>query len=46
LAKVFSMPTFTIRAAKTILSQLRARVEAGEEVILARRKTPIARLVP
>ncbi len=36
----------TIHTAKTILSQLLARVEAGEEIILARGKTPIAKLVP
>ncbi len=36
----------TIHAAKTHLSQLLARVEAGEEIVLARGNTPIARLVP
>lgn len=40
------METVTIHAAKTTLSQLLARVEAGEEIILARRKDPIAKLVP
>jgi prevent-host-death family protein len=40
------MVTVTIHAAKTNLSQLLARVEAGEEIVLARGKTPIARLVP
>jgi prevent-host-death family protein len=40
------METVTIHAAKTKLSQLLARVEAGEEIILARGKQPIARLVP
>ncbi len=40
------METVTIHAAKTRLSQLLARVEAGEEIILARGKKPIARLVP
>jgi prevent-host-death family protein len=39
-------PTFTIHAAKTHLSQLIARVEAGEEVIIARGDKPVARLVP
>jgi antitoxin (DNA-binding transcriptional repressor) of toxin-antitoxin stability system len=38
--------TVTIHAAKTTLSQLLARVEAGEEIILARGKEPIAKLVP
>ncbi len=40
------MDTVTIHAAKTTLSQLLARVEAGEEIILARGKEPIAKLVP
>lgn len=40
------MATVTIHAAKTNLSQLLARVEAGEEIILARGKVPIAKLVP
>ena len=40
------MTIVTIHAAKTTLSQLLARVEAGEEIVLARGKTPIARLVP
>lgn len=40
------MPYVTVHAAKTNLSQLLARVEAGEEIILARGKQPIAKLVP
>jgi prevent-host-death family protein len=40
------MSTVTIHAAKTNLSKLLARVEAGEEIIIARGKTPIARLTP
>jgi prevent-host-death family protein len=40
------METVTIHTAKTTLSQLLARVEAGEEIILARGKDPIAKLVP
>jgi prevent-host-death family protein len=40
------MATVTIHTAKTTLSQLIARVEAGEEIILARGKDPIAKLVP
>ena len=40
------MKIVTIHAAKTNLSQLLAEVEAGEEVILARGKTPIAKLSP
>lgn len=33
-------------AAKTQLSRLLARVEAGEEIVITRRGKPIARLVP
>jgi prevent-host-death family protein len=40
------MSTVTIHDAKTNLSKLIARVEAGEEIIIARRKTPVARLTP
>lgn len=40
------MDTVTIHVAKTTLSQLVARVEAGEEIVLARGKHPIAKLVP
>jgi len=40
------METVTIHTAKTTLSQLLARVEAGEEIILARGNEPIAKLVP
>jgi prevent-host-death family protein len=40
------MKIVTIHTAKTTLSQLLARVEAGEEIILARGKEPIAKLVP
>jgi antitoxin (DNA-binding transcriptional repressor) of toxin-antitoxin stability system len=36
----------TIHAAKTTLSQLVARAEAGEEIILARGKHPACKLVP
>ncbi|MDX2237517.1 MAG: type II toxin-antitoxin system prevent-host-death family antitoxin [Hyphomonadaceae bacterium] len=39
-------PVVTIHAAKTHLSQLIARVEAGEEVIIARGDKPVARLMP
>ena len=35
-----------IHVAKATLSQLVARVEAGEEIIIARDKTPVAKLVP
>lgn len=40
------METVTIHAAKTTLSQLLLRVEAGEEIVLARGKEPVAKLVP
>jgi len=35
-----------VREARTHLSQLLARVEAGEEVLISRAGQPIARLVP
>jgi prevent-host-death family protein len=40
------MEVINVHAAKTHLSQLLARVEAGEELVLARAGHPIARLVP
>lgn len=40
------MSTFTIHQAKTNLSKLIARVEAGEEVVIMRGKTAVARLTP
>lgn len=40
------MPTVNVHEAKTTLSRLLAQVEAGEEVIIARRGRPAARLVP
>ncbi|HYD05323.1 MAG TPA: type II toxin-antitoxin system prevent-host-death family antitoxin [Reyranella sp.] len=40
------MPTFTIHDAKTNLSKLVARAEAGEEIVLARGKDPVVRLTP
>ena len=39
------MPIFNVHEAKTNLSRLLAQVEAGEEVIIARRSRPVARLV-
>jgi prevent-host-death family protein len=36
----------SIHAAKTNLSKILARVEAGEEIVIARGKIPIARLTP
>ena len=40
------MSTVTVHEAKTHLSRLLARVEAGEEVIIARGTKEIAKLVP
>ena len=40
------MPTVNVHEAKTQLSRLLARAGAGEEVIIARRGEPVARLVP
>jgi len=40
------MATVTIHEAKTQLAKLIARVEAGEEIVIARRKEPVARLMP
>jgi prevent-host-death family protein len=40
------MTTVTIHVAKTNLSQLLARVEGGEEIVIARGRHPIARLTP
>ena len=39
------MPVVNIHEAKTQLSRLLAQVEAGEEVVIARRGRPVARLV-
>ncbi len=38
--------TVNIGEAKTRLSELIARVEAGEEVVIARGNAPVARLAP
>jgi prevent-host-death family protein len=40
------MAAFTIHQAKTNLSKLIARAEAGEEVVITRGDTPVARLTP
>jgi prevent-host-death family protein len=37
---------FDLHEAKTTLSQLVEQVEAGEDVVLARAGTPVARIVP
>lgn len=41
-----SEPTINIHEAKTHLSRLVERVEAGEELVIARAGRPVARLVP
>jgi len=38
--------TVTVHLAKTKLSQLLARVEKGETIVIARGPVPVARLVP
>jgi prevent-host-death family protein len=38
--------TVNIHQAKTHLSQLLARVELGEEIVIANRGVPVAKLVP
>jgi len=42
----FGMSIVPIHAAKVNLSKLIARVEAGKEIIIAKGKTPVARLMP
>lgn len=41
-----SSKPISIHEAKTHLSRLIERAEAGEEVVIARGKTPVVRLVP
>jgi prevent-host-death family protein len=40
------MSTVNIHEAKTQLSKLLVRVESGEEIIIANRGVPVAKLVP
>ena len=40
------MPEATVHEAKTHLSRLLRRVEAGEEFVILRGRKPVARLVP
>ena len=40
------MATVTIHQAKTQLSKLIARAEAGEEIVIARGKEPVVKLTP
>lgn len=46
MAKRAASTTVNIHDAKTRLSQLIARVEAGEEIVIARAGRPVARLAP
>ena len=46
LKYLVDMEAVTVHVAKTHLSQLLSRVERGEEIIVARGKRPVARLVP
>ena len=39
------MESFNVQEAKTHLSRLLARVEAGEEILISRHGRPVARLV-
>ncbi len=39
------MPVVNVHQAKTHLSRLLAQAEAGEEIVIARRGEPVARLV-
>ncbi len=40
------MPSFNVHEAKSKLSQLLIQAERGEEVVISRHGTPVARLVP
>jgi prevent-host-death family protein len=40
------MPTYNMHDAKTHLSRLAERAADGEEIVIARNGTPLARLVP
>lgn len=40
------MAIYTVHTAKTNLSKLIERAEAGEEIVIARGKKPVVRLVP
>lgn len=39
------MKTVTVHEAKTNLSRLLKEIEAGEEIVIARGKTPVAKLI-
>ena len=46
MTKMLGMKTVSVHEAKTYLSRLLDRAHAGEEVIIAKRGTPYARLCP
>ena len=46
LAKLLRMKMVNVHKAKTELSKLLTEVEAGEEIVIARRGKPAAKLVP
>lgn len=46
LVYCIAMAEVTIHEAKTHLSRLLRRVAAGEEIVITRGRTPVARLVP
>ena len=46
MANIRRMKVHSIHAAKTHLSRLVERACAGEDVVIARGKTPVVRLVP
>ncbi len=43
---MMTMTVFNIHEAKTRMSELIARVEAGEEIVIARHNVPVAKVVP
>lgn len=46
MLKFYGMAQFGMHEAKTKLSQLVERADAGEDVVIARNGKPVARLVP
>ena len=45
IGQTIHMPTVNVHQAKTHLSRLLAQAQAGEEVVIARRGKPVARLI-
>ncbi len=46
MKKVKSSSSYSVLEAKTNLSRLLKQVEAGEDVVISRGATPVARLIP